>query len=113
MKKNIILVESLKKNQKFYVSGHENKTYVIFITDGQNCEGDINIILNGEDTRIQILGIILGYGRQKINLYTLQDHLKERSISDLFIKSVLFHESKFKYIGLIKIEKYAQKSNAY
>ena len=113
MKNGIVVINQLKKNQEFEVHDGEKKTFVIFLDNKQDCNGDINVVIKGENAKVQILGIILGSGNQTINLYTLQDHLKANSVSDLLIKSVLFDKAKFYYKGLIKIEKDAQKSNAY
>lgn len=110
---SVIVIDNLQKDQKFTVGNKENKTFVIFLTGDSVQNGDVKIIIEGEKAHAQILGIIVGFGKQKIELYTLQDHIKPESVSDLFIKSVLFDEAKFYYKGLIKIEKDAQKSNAY
>lgn len=113
MNTNTIIIDRLKKNQQFTVVDNEKKTFVIFLTGAKDQDGDVKIIIKGKKAGVEILGIIIGHGKQKINLYTLQDHLKPESKSDLLIKSVLFDEAKFYYQGLIKIEKDAQKSNAY
>lgn len=113
MQNSTVVIDNLRKNQQFTVSDGENKTFVIVLTKEGEQNGDVKIIIKGEKASVQILGIILGFGKQKINLYTLQDHQKRESKSDLLIKSVLFDEAKLSYQGLIKIEKDAQKSNAY
>lgn len=113
MKNNSIIIDSLKKDQQFIVVDNEKKTFIIILTGEKDQDGEVKIIIKGEKAEVQILGIIIGQGKQKINLYTLQDHLKPESKSDLLIKSVLFDEAKLYYQGLIKIEQDAQKSNAY
>lgn len=113
MNNNVVIIDKLEKDQQFTVGKGENKTFVIFLTKNEVQSGDVKIMIKGEKARVQILGLIVGEGKQIIELYTLQDHLKPESVSDLFIKSVLFGWSKFNYKGLIKIEKDAQKSNAY
>lgn len=109
----VIVIDKLEKDREFIVRDGENKTFVIFLTDGLSHKGDIKVSIKGKGSMVQILGIITGLGNEQINLYTFQDHQAAGSISDLFIKSVLFHKSKLYYRGLIKIEKKAQKSNAY
>jgi len=114
MKKNgVMVIDQLKKDQQFRVSDGEKKTFVIFLIDGKNEVGRVKIIIEGRKAKVQILGIVLGFGQQRIELETLQDHRKGNSISDLLIKAVLFDKAKMNYRGLIKIEKNAQKSNAY
>ena len=113
MNNNVIVITKLNNDQEFYVSDNEKKTFVIFLSKEKDQSGEVKIIIKGKNARVQILGIIIGFGKQKINLYTLQDHLERESVSDLLIKSVLFDEARLNYSGLIKIEKNAQKSNAY
>ncbi|MBI2617259.1 SufD family Fe-S cluster assembly protein [Candidatus Gottesmanbacteria bacterium] len=108
-----IVINSLEKDQKFSVNEGEKKTFVIVLTDGKNSEGDVKIFISGRNADVQILGLIVGYGKQHVRLYTFQDHVEPESVSDLLIKSVLFDEAKVYYSGLIRIEKDAQKSNAY
>lgn len=109
----VILIDSLKKNQVFRVLSQENKTFVIFLVDGKSQEGELEIIIDGKFANVQILGIIIGFGNQRINFYSLQNHVKGDSKSDLLIKSVLFDNARLNYEGLIRIEKGAQRSNAY
>lgn len=109
----IVVIDKLNEDRKFSVSDNEKKTFVIFLIGEKDQNGEVKIIIKGKNAKVAILGIIIGFGKQKINLYTLQDHLKPASISDLLIKSVLFDEARLNYSGLIKIEKNAQKSNAY
>lgn len=109
----IVIIDSLKKGQEFRVSDGEQKIFLIFLTDGKNQAGEVRIVINGRNADVQILGIIIGYGDQNVNLFTYQDHKEKESVSNLFIKSILFDKSRFHYEGLIKIEKGAQKSNAY
>ena len=113
IKNGLVLIDNLENNLRFYIKEKENKTFVIFLTNHDDQHGQIEVIINGRNANIQILGVIIGSSDQKINLFTLQDHRQESSISDLLVKSVLFDNSKLYYEGLIKIEKNAQKSNAY
>lgn len=109
----IVIIDKLKSDQVFVVKDHEKKTFVIIMIEGKSGQGEIKIIIKGKNANVQILGLILGFAEQQIELYTLQEHQKPQSVSDLFIKSVLFDSAKLKYSGLIKIDKNAQKSNAY
>ena len=110
---SVTVIDKLDGNIKFAVGDNQEKTFIIFLDKGIDQNGQISIILDGKNAKVQILGLIIGQDNQKINLFTLQDHQKEQCISDLLVKSVLFENSKFYYEGLIKIGKSAQKSNAY
>ncbi len=110
---SVVIITALEKRKEYEVDTGESKTFVIFLCDGISAEGDIIIRMVGENSHAQILGVILGYQEQKIKLYTYQNHQKRESVSDLLIKSILFDKAQFHYEGLIKIEKNAQRSNAY
>lgn len=114
-KKNsrIVIIDSLVKDQQFVVKHNEKKTLVIFLANGKSQTGEVRVIINGTSAKVNILGIILGSGEQKIELHSVQDHRRRESISDLLVKTVLFDKAKFYYQGLIKIAQEAQKSNAY
>lgn len=113
MAKNTFLINNLKGKKEFIVKSNEDKTFIIFPDKDGDQEGSVSIKIEGKNAKVQILGLILGSSNQKINLYTLQDHQKEQSVSDLLIKSVLFGNSRFYFEGLIKIDRRAQQSNAY
>ena len=109
----LILIDNLKKKYEFNINSGENKTFVFFLINGENYEGEIKVLIQGKNTKVQILGIIIGYKNQQIKIITLQDHLAGESTSDLYVKSALFDNAKFSYEGMIRIEKNAQKSDAY
>ncbi|MBI2611548.1 SufD family Fe-S cluster assembly protein [Candidatus Gottesmanbacteria bacterium] len=113
MKNSISIIDRLQKEEELYVKSGEDKIIFIILTDNNNQEGAVKIYIDGSNSNVQILGTIIGSGKQQIKLYTFQDHIKKESVSDLLIKSVLFDEARLAYEGLIKIEKDAQKSNAY
>lgn len=110
---NFVLVDSLESSQSISVLEGEKKTIFILLTGNRDENGEVKIEMKGKNSSVKILGIIIGKDKQVINLHTFQDHVVGESVSDLFIKSVLFDSAKFNYEGLIRIEKDAQKSNAY
>lgn len=112
-KRKTIIIDKLKQDQEFIVKNNEEKTFVIFLIDGKDQVGDVNIKITGSNAHVQIYGCILGYGIQKIHINSLQDHEGPASISNLLIKSVLFGKAQLYYEGLITIAPGAAKSNAY
>lgn len=107
------IISTLSSETAFTVGSKEKYIFLILLLDTNDQLGDLKVEINGSGAEVQILGIVLGSAKQKINIYTLQDHKAPNSISDLFIKSVLFDEARLSYRGLIQIEKGAFKSNAY
>lgn len=108
-----VVIDTLEYNKEFVVKDNERKTFVILLCGQTSSDGAVHVRIVGEGANVQILGIILGREKQSIRLYTEQLHEKPSSVSDLFIKSVLFDQSKLFYTGLIKIASGAQQSNAY
>ncbi len=113
MKSSTVVIDTVEHGMEFIVGANEQKTFVILLCGQVSSDGAVHVRIEGEGATVQILGIILGRATQSIRLYTEQLHEKPSSISDLFIKSVLFDQSKLFYTGLIKIASGAQQSNAY
>ncbi len=101
-------------NEKIITVKHNEEITVIIVT-AQNANSDINLTvdLKERNSQAKILGIVVGRGNQEIKIFTRQIHTSGDSLSDLLVKSVMFDSSSFSYDGLIRIEKKAQKSNAY
>lgn len=86
---------------------NEKKTIII------DKSGEYVIELVGENAEATILGAFIGKKDEEFTIHTIQHHKAPNTKSDLLIKAVLGGRSKLTYDGLIKIEKNAQKSNAY
>lgn len=109
---NIVILERLK-DKKYVINNREKKIFVIFLTDGRDQKGMINIDDRGQGAEVTVLGIILGYGKQRVELKTFQHLVGRKSNSKLFIRSVLFDQAYFNYHGLVRIGEKAQQSVAY
>ncbi len=112
--KNRIIIERLgstKKTLQIAVGENEHLTFVLLGIDEMG-EKTVEISLVGPGASADIVGIIIGESGVG-SVHTLQRHVAPDTKSDLLIKSVLFGSSSLHYDGLIKIEKKAQKSNAY
>ncbi|MBI5123057.1 SufD family Fe-S cluster assembly protein [Candidatus Roizmanbacteria bacterium] len=105
-----ILIKN-NKNINLCVEKNQQKQFVILLTE----PGKINLEINlaGENARAEILGVVLGHTEGEINLSTVQHHTAPNTTSNLLVKSVLTNASSLSFFGLIRIEKDAQKSNAY
>lgn len=89
----------------------EKIQFIVFLT--QSIKQTIQIDLDKPYAEAEILGLIIGENSTDINLTTLQNHCAIGTVSNLIIKTVLSEHSHFKFSGLIKIAKNAQKSDAY
>jgi Fe-S cluster assembly protein SufD len=95
--------------QKVYEVTEPGK-YVYFI---YNVSGEITVDIKTSGAQVFIYGLFIGHGTDSFSLHTTQHHMAPSSISDLFIKGVLYDQSRFVYEGLIRLEKEGQKSHAY
>ncbi len=80
---------------------------------GRLTKAHVETALRGQGGRADLLGAIFGCDNQHFDFHTVQDHQAERTFSDLLYKSALRDSAKAVYTGLIRIEKAAQKSDAY
>ena len=99
---------SVEKKDKYLVDTPGR--HIFFIS---NYSGTINIDIDSINAEVYIYGVYIGRNKDHFKLNTIQHHLSGNNISDLLVKGVFFDESKFIYEGLIRIDKNAQKSNAY
>lgn len=100
----------IKQGSKGTHSVNTPGEYIFFI---HNYSGDVTIEIKSKEATVYIYGIYVGKKGDSFTLNTIQHHKVGNSISDLLIKGVFFDDAKFIYDGLIKIDKKAQKSNAY
>lgn len=78
-----------------------------------NADVILNVRLTGKGARAVITGIVMGSKEERISLHTMQEHRAPETTSDLLIKSVLEGRAKCLYDGGIRVEKTAQKTDAY
>jgi Fe-S cluster assembly protein SufD len=74
---------------------------------------NIESALEGPGSRVQMLGILWGYGKQHTDYATVQDHIAPHTTSDLLYKSALTDEARSIFSGRIRVVKGAQGTDAY
>jgi len=84
--------------------------YGVFL---HNVSGTFTIDIQGEGVDVSLLGLYIGKKADNFIVHTIQKHSVPNSSSRLFIKGIFDDESAFRFQGLIRIEKDAQKSHAY
>jgi Fe-S cluster assembly protein SufD len=80
-------------------------------TEGGQKEVDLKIF--GENVRITFTALVLLESEKALTLRTSQIHRSGGSVSDILVKSVLKGRSDFQFTGKIRIEKKANKSDAF
>lgn len=105
MKTKLITVTGSKRLE-FNDSGR----YVVFF---KNISGTIECVLNHESAEVYLFGLYDLSGKEAHTLHTKQLHAAPGAFSQLSIVCVADDTSSFRFSGLIRIEKKAQKSHAY
>lgn len=97
------------QNEKILVSGNEE----ILIIGKDGGEMNLEVVLEKEGASVEIYGIIIGKKDQVFKISTISSHLAPNTKSRVHIKGIFQDSSKMDYSGLIKIDKFAQLSDAY
>jgi Fe-S cluster assembly protein SufD len=71
------------------------------------------VVLAGPGARAQVNGIMFTTGRQHQAYFTRQDHQAPHTTSDLLYKGGLKDKSRIVWKGMIRVEKDAQRTDAY
>ncbi len=71
------------------------------------------VALTGEGARAQVNGVMFTTGRQHLAYFTRQDHAAPHTTSDLLYKAGLKDKSRVVWKGMIRVEKDAQRTDAY
>jgi Fe-S cluster assembly protein SufD len=71
------------------------------------------VALNGRGANAQVNGVMFTTGRQHLAYFTRQDHIAPHTTSDLLYKGGLKDKSRIVWKGMIRVEKDAQRTDAY
>jgi Fe-S cluster assembly protein SufD len=71
------------------------------------------VALLGQGADAQVNGVMFTTGRQHLAYFTRQDHIAPHTTSDLLYKGGLKDKSRIVWKGMIRVEKDAQRTNAY
>lgn len=74
---------------------------------------DQEVKLVGQGARAQVNGVMFATARQNLTYLTRQDHMAPNTFSDLLYKGGLKDQSRIVWRGMIRVEKDAQKTDAY
>ena len=71
------------------------------------------VALTAQGARAQVNGVMFTTARQNLTYITRQDHQAPHTTSDLLYKGALKNSSRIVWKGMIRVEKEAQKTDAY
>ncbi|MDO9693861.1 MAG: Fe-S cluster assembly protein SufD [Candidatus Latescibacteria bacterium] len=80
---------------------------------GERSKVELATDLAGEGARSEMIGVVMGAGRQRFDHHTRHRHLAGRTWSNIDFKAVADASSRSSYTGLIRIEQDARGSEAY
>ena len=105
--------EITKPQQSFVypVSGGEDVTIVVVALRQANVR--LSVRLTGIGASATVIGFVSGRKDERIAIHTEQLHVSPQTTSNVFVKAALQDESFVSYDGIIRIERRAQKSDAY
>jgi len=89
------------------------KTLNLFLYGSVSFNARVTVKLTGTGSRAIITGILIGKDDTRQTLHTMQIHEAPGTTSDLLVKTVLSGHARCLYDGGIRIEKTAQKTDAY
>lgn len=102
-----------KQEREYKIKSEENLVLVITSGHVKSADVSVRVRLMGRGAKASITGIIFGSKEEKLTLHTMQIHEAPETTSDLLVKTVLSDRAKFLYDGGIRVEKKAQKTDAY
>lgn len=98
---------------KHVVRKNAHLTWVMLFSENSPSSFKAVVELQGPGAKVQLIGIVLGSGDKQLSLETVQLHKAPLTTSNLLVKSILADQSKFNYDGTIRVERVAQKTDAY
>ena len=100
------------ENTLEYIVGNRcDVTIVLPILEAS--EVTLSVRLQKPDSTVRIVGLVSARPGASITVHTLQHHQAPQTTSTLLVKSVLREASTFRYDGAIRVERGAQKIDAY
>lgn len=106
------ITEGLQK-YSYVVKENDILTIVLAGVQIKKAEIVLHVALTGSGGKATIAGIFIGKKSSDIRLHTTQIHQAPETTSNLLVKSVLSDGSSFNFNGSIRVEKIAQKTDAY
>ncbi len=99
--------------ERAYVSQNAEIQWTVGGLGSRLAKVNQDVALMGEKANAQVNGVLFTTGKQHLAYFTRQDHIAPHTTSDLLYKGGLKDRSRIVWKGMIKVEKDAQRTNAY
>jgi Fe-S cluster assembly protein SufD len=100
-------------HQKAHVARGASLQWTIGALGSRLAKVNQHVALTGQDAEAQVNGVMFTQGKQHLSYGTHQHHLAAHCRSDLLYKAALQDESRTVWRGMIKVDRAAQKTDAY
>lgn len=110
-----ILEEVTQSEQRFeyQLENDTSLTLVLVLVKPMDASIRVRMRLVSKGATATIIGLVRGCGDHGISVHTEQIHEAPETTSNLLVKAALRDEASFTYDGIIRVERHAQKSDAY
>lgn len=102
-----------KQRFEYQLKNDTHLTLVFVLAKSINVDVHVVIRLTGRGAMAEVIGLVAGGSDQKVVFHTEQIHEAPETTSNLLVKAVLFDQARFTYNGVIRVERNAQKTDAY
>lgn len=100
-------------HQKAHVAQGATLQWTIGALGSRLAKVNQHVALTGQDAEAQVNGVMFTQGKQHLSYGTHQHHMAAHCRSDLLYKAALQDESRTVWRGMIKVDRVAQKTDAY
>jgi Fe-S cluster assembly protein SufD len=100
-------------HQKAHVGRGASLQWTIGALGARLAKVNQHVALTGENAEAQVNGVMFTQGRQHLAYHTHQHHMAAHCHSDLLYKAALQDDSRTVWRGMIKVDRGAQKTDAY
>lgn len=100
-------------HQKASVAADGDLQWTIGALGSRLAKVNQHVALAGPHARAQVNGVMFTEGKQHLSYHTLQHHEQPNCTSDLLYKGALQDDSRLVWRGMIRVDKDAQKTDAY
>ncbi|MEK9143828.1 MAG: SufD family Fe-S cluster assembly protein [Patescibacteria group bacterium] len=113
--KSFIIRELTKEKELLEYNLKTNIHLTLVLVLSQAIDTDVHVVVRliGRGASAKVIGLVVGRGDHKIVLHTEQIHEAPETTSNLLVKAALYDRTQFSYDGIIRVERSAQKSDAY
>lgn len=100
-------------HQKAHIAARGQLQWTIGALGSRLAKVNQHVALTGQDAEAQVNGVMFTQGRQHLSYNTHQHHMAAHCRSDLLYKAALQDDSRTVWRGMIKVDKPAQRTDAY